>query len=245
MIFTPTTALADVIHENYHLLPVINRFDIQLGFGSKTAEEVCAERNINVHFFLEILNAYNTKDFFPSSALQSFSVRLIIDYLANTHNYFLNAKIPQIEELISDLLKGASSENRSKVLLVQKFFDEYRNELEAHTFQEDDDVYPYSLWVEEQFLQGDPTDECIEKITADSISKYAQEHGNVDEKLFDLKNIIIKYLPPLANCNLQNSILYGLFNLERDMKAHIAIENRVLVPRVQQMESALLEMSKR
>jgi len=245
MIFTPTIPLADVIHENYHLLPIINRFGIQLGFGSKSVAEVCSEKGITVEFFLEILNAYNSKDFSPPAVLQNFSVKLIIDYLSNTHHYFLSAKIPEIGELIADLLGGSSSANREKVLLVQKFFDEYRHELEVHTFLEDDDVYPYSLWIEQEFLSGNPSAKCIDHIHSNSINKYAQEHSNVDEKLFDLKNIIIKYLPPLENCNLQNSILYGLFSLEKDMKAHVAIENKVLVPRVQQMERLLLKMSDR
>ncbi len=33
--------LADVIHHDFSLIPVINRFGIQLGFGDSTIEEIC------------------------------------------------------------------------------------------------------------------------------------------------------------------------------------------------------------
>jgi regulator of cell morphogenesis and NO signaling len=35
--------LADVIHHDFNLIPVINRFGIQLGFGDGTIEQICKE----------------------------------------------------------------------------------------------------------------------------------------------------------------------------------------------------------
>jgi regulator of cell morphogenesis and NO signaling len=41
MNITKDMKMADIIHHAYQLLPVITRFDIQLGFGDKTVHEVC------------------------------------------------------------------------------------------------------------------------------------------------------------------------------------------------------------
>jgi hypothetical protein len=49
-------------------------------------------------------------------------------------------------------------------------------------------------------------------IKANPISIYAQEHDNVDEKLNDLNNILIKYLPPLQNENTVYNILFELLS---------------------------------
>jgi regulator of cell morphogenesis and NO signaling len=46
--------LADVIHHDFNLIPVINRFGIQLGFGDGTIEQICKEQNVNAAFFLII-----------------------------------------------------------------------------------------------------------------------------------------------------------------------------------------------
>lgn len=243
MIFTPSVPMSDLVHENYLLLPIINRFGISLGFGSKTVDEVCAAYGLNTDFFLEVVNAYNNKDFFPEKNLRSFSIKLIVDYLQSTHTYFMNVKVPQIGEQIEELLSATSAENKEKVFLIKKLFAEYQEELRVHTKQEDDNVYPYSIEVEKQYLSGTPDEGFLARMASDSIQKYAKEHSNIDEKLYDLKNIIIKYLPPLADTNRQNLVLYELFNLENELHAHGIIEDKVLVPKVSLLEKKVAQLS--
>lgn len=245
MIFTQSLPMADLVHENYLLLPVINRFGISLGFGSKTVDEVCTANGINTAFFLEMINAYHNKDFFPEVNLQAFSLSLIVDYLKKTHGYFAQIKIPQIGDAINTLLDTACADNKDKILLVKALFDEYRTELLIHTGQEDREIYPYTLRVELEYQSEIPDAAFIESIRANSIRNYAEHHSNIDEKLLDIKNIIIKYLPPLTNSNLQNTILFDLFNLERELGAHTMLEEKVLVPKVLRMENELLEHSPR
>ena len=57
--------LADVIQMNYLLIPVIHRFGINLGFGDKTVSDVCEENNVDLNFFLQLVNAYHDQDYFP------------------------------------------------------------------------------------------------------------------------------------------------------------------------------------
>jgi regulator of cell morphogenesis and NO signaling len=82
--------------------------------------------------------------------------------------------------------------------------------------------------------------ETVKKL---SINHYAAEHDNVEDKLFDLKNLIIKYLPPAEDYTLSNTILYELFRLERDLNDHARIEEKVLVPKVQQVEKYILSVN--
>ena len=39
--------LADVIHHDFNLIPVINRFGIHLGFGDSTIEQLCIKQDVN------------------------------------------------------------------------------------------------------------------------------------------------------------------------------------------------------
>ncbi|MDA3880104.1 MAG: hypothetical protein PF436_06940 [Prolixibacteraceae bacterium] len=86
--------LADAIHLNYLLLPVTGRFGIELGFGNKTIKDVCNEKNINIDFFLEILNSFHNSDYFASDQLQSYPSTMVVDYLVRTHSYYIDVKIP-------------------------------------------------------------------------------------------------------------------------------------------------------
>ena len=57
--------MAEIIHLNYHLLPIISRFGINLGFGDKSVKQICKEHSIDVNFFLEIVNSFHLKNYFP------------------------------------------------------------------------------------------------------------------------------------------------------------------------------------
>jgi len=233
--------MASVIHLNYHLLPIISRFGITLGFGDKTIEQVCREYTLNVDFFLEILNSYHNKDYFPQKHLQGFSLKLITEYLHKSHEYYLHNKIPQIEQLLHRFSESDQSGHLEVFQLIDKFFNEYRQELIDHIRHEEEKVYPYVLMIEAAFQAKNTTPAIVNLIRDYSIDHFEHEHNNVEDKLFDLKNILIKYLPFPFDVHLCHAILIELFRLESDLNDHARIEDKVLVPKVKYMEKWILE----
>jgi len=57
--------------------------------------------------------------------------------------------------------------------------------------------------------------------------------------LFDLKNILIKYITGEFHEASCNAIVFELFRLEKDVMDHARIENTILTPLVVEMEKAL------
>jgi regulator of cell morphogenesis and NO signaling len=243
MNITPDMKLADVLFHNYTLLPVISRFNIKLGFGDKTVSVVCLESDVNIDFFLEITNSFVDEDYIPQKELNSFPVSLIVKYLKKTHQYYLEEKIPEIEKNIHIVLEKEKSIN-DKFFLVENFFMDYKKELTSHINREETIVHPYVLQLESAFFKNELSQELYSKISTYSINDYASEHDNVEEKLFDLKSIIIKYMPPGDSIGLCNSILIELFRLEKDLNTHASLEDKVLIPKVAAMEEKLLLLYK-
>jgi regulator of cell morphogenesis and NO signaling len=242
MIVNANTPLTEVIHHNYLLLPILNRFDIQLGIGNKTVQQVCNEKKVNISFFLEIVNSFLNEDYFPQAELQSFPLRLIVDYINRSHVYYIDIKIPLIESLIDRLFDESSEENKKSFQLIRDFFSEYKNELFIHIEKEEKKVHPYILKIDEVFQKNNITGEVKKIVQEQSINKYADDHDNIEDKLYDLKNLLIKYLPPAKDYTLSNSLLFELFRLERDLNDHSRIEEKVLVPKMQLIEKQILEV---
>ncbi len=243
MLITGSMKMAEVIHLNYHLLPVLMRFGINLGFGDKTIEQVCRDLGLDVEFLLEILNSFHNKDYFPQKHLQGFSIKLIVEYLQKSHEYYLHNKIPQIEQLLHQLFQSYQEENSSTIRLISKFFNEYKNELTDHISREESTVYPYVFRVESAFLSRQPSKEMVSRIRTYSIDQFEKDHDNVEDKLFDLKNILIKYIPAPVDPQLCHAILIELYRLENDLSDHARIEDKVLVPKVRYMEKWIIEHS--
>ena len=241
MRITKDMKMADVIQMNYMLIPVIYRFGINLGFGDKSVKEICEETDVDLNFFLQLVNTYHDKDYFPKEELQTIPSKDIVAYLKMTHSSYLDEKLTEIEGLIESL-QHAEAEDEKYILLIRNFFEGYKNELTEHILHEEDVVFPYVLAVEEICTSGIVSDLNRKIFESFSISIYQEGHDDVEEKLMDLKTIMIKYLTPPRNTNLYHKIIQLLFMLEQDLNYHSRIEDKVLVPKMISMEKAVTEL---
>ena len=235
MIIQKEMKLADVIHHDYNLVPVINRFGLHLGFGDQSIETLCLKNGVNIEFFLTILNAFHDPQYFPKKHLQSFPAKLLVNYLYKTHLYYMTEKMPEIEHLIHELA-NKNPDNSTTFILLKNFFSEYKTELSNHIQREEKRVYPYVIELENAIETGVLPEHLLTQLNEYSITDYEAEHENVEEKLYDLKNILIKYLPSAGSEHEVFIILREIFLLERDLKDHARIEDLILVPKVEAME---------
>ncbi|NJK84684.1 MAG: hypothetical protein HC906_00550 [Bacteroidales bacterium] len=224
MQITRSMPMADVIHLNYLLLRVISRFDIRLGFGNKTVEQVCNDQRINIDFFLQVVNSFHDENYFPDKDLQTYPINLLVKYLRKTHAYYVEVKIPEIESYIKKMVQ--ESESKDNMSIISSFFNEYRKEFIDHIEREEKVVLPYVLDVERCH-----SGEKMKSSYKFSIDDFAKEHDNLEDKLYDLKNIIIKFLPPFYNSETCNNMLIELFRLERDLNNHARMEIKYLCPK--------------
>ena len=238
MIISKDTKLAEVIHHNSQLIPIISRFKIKFGFGDGTVEQICKKNNINTEFFIEIVNLFNNEDYYSTDKLQFFPLKYTVNYLLRSHQYFNRVKLPLIEKLIHELFWEDASNKKNKDIL-NKFFVQYRKEVIEHTTNEEKEVYPFILEIEKCYLEDKTDDLCISKLKHKSVKDYQESHDELNSALLDLKNIIIKYLPPADNSDIIERILTEIFRLEKDMADHTRIENTVLIPVAYKMENEL------
>jgi regulator of cell morphogenesis and NO signaling len=233
--------MADVIHMNYLLLPVINRFGIELGFGDQTVEQVCARQNVNLSFFLDITNAYHDESYFPKEKMRSYPVKLMVDYLKKTHDYYREKLLLETEKMVEDLL-ASCPEDCENLGMIEDFFKKYKKELEKHLQNEEEKFFPYVKALTEDQNQKKSL-QSLREAYGFSYDAHSEEHDNVISKMLDLKNIIIKYLPPNYDTATCNNLLYWLFVFEEDLKDHERLEDIILLPALQKLESSFPKKS--
>ncbi len=233
--FKSTDKLSKLVHTNHFLLPVINRFGIRLGFKDKTVEQVCAEQKINLNFFLTIVNTYTDEDYFPQDELLSFSTDLIIDYLLKTHQYYYEYMFPEVERRLERLLSNCSG-SCDDLHLIKTFYKKYKEEHKNHLEDEETHVFPYVRALKNAVEKKIPLPGNYQNY---SFKSSEPEHAMVDQKIYDLKNIVIKYLEPTYNDNDCNLFLFAIFQFEKDLLDHARIEDKILMPKVSEYERLL------
>ncbi len=237
-LFNENSKLASVIHKDHSLLPVINRFGVKLGLGDKTIRNICEERDIDLNFFIETINVFHYEAYFPEKRLLDFSVAKVIDYLIKTHRYYMDFLIPENDRLIELFLTATPDENTENEL-VRKFYAKFKEEFLIHINFEEREMFPFILELNSVIENPETRNQFTKKYPSYSIASFEKEHSAMDDKMDDLTNIIIKYLPPNYDQNRGNAFLANLFMFEKDLKNHSRIEDHILIPKVKQLEMVM------
>ena len=69
-----------------------------------------------------------------------------------------------------------------------------------------------------------------------NIGVFARHHDQVNAKLTELKNIIIKYYPANGDNRLLNATLFDIFSCEEDLASHNRVEDYLFVPAIMELE---------
>lgn len=218
--------MSDLICDNYSLLMVMSRFGLSLGFGDKNVKDVCESQGVDYRTFLAVANFISEEQCSYNEAEHDWAIASLMEYLKRAHTYFLDFNLPAIRRKLVEAIDCSQANNVAYLIL--KFFDEYAEEVRRHMEYENESVFTYV----EGLLEGRLSDHY-------SIVVFASRHNQIETKLKELKNIIIKYYPEKESNNLLNAVLFDIFNCEQDLASHCQVEDYMFVPAVAQLERSL------
>lgn len=222
-IYKPTDKMSDLICENYTLLQVLSRFGVSLGFGDKTVQEVCEMNEVDCTTFLAVVNFLTEENNRMQDHLKNLSLVTLMNYLKQAHSYFLDFQLPTIRKKLIEAI-DCSTQNEIAYLIIQ-FFDDYVSEVRKHMEYENERVFTYV----DGLLRGERSGEY-------NICVFARHHEQINAKLTELKNIIIKYYPANGDNQLLNATLFDIFSCEEDLASHNRVEDYLFVPAIMELE---------
>ena len=226
--FNKQVKLCDVITSYPYLLHTLPRFNISLGFGNKTINEVCVANGVDPDFFLLVCNVYAFDNYLPSAQeLTTVDMSQLVPYLEKSHRYYLDKRLPHITHHLERIASQLTDTRAGKAIMM--FIGVYREEVEAHFGHEEKHVYEHL----KKLLEGKPD-------RSYSIDTFIDSHGNLQEKLEDLTQIIFKYLPQQLSAEDDAiEVAFDILQLSSDLKKHTLIEEKIMVPYVKQLERSV------
>ena len=223
-----SSQLADVVNANPGILSVLERLNIALGFHEATIEDICKRYFLSEDLVISIFNIYANNGYTPrAESLSKSDITRLIRYLQTSHRYYSSKSFPSLHEKIHDLLQEG---DRNNARILNQFYDDYSDEMARHFRFEEDIVFPF---MEKLMEVG------TGRMAPFDINLFAKNHKKAEEKLSDLKNTILKYLPDSYSASLRTEILKDIYAIEEDLKKHTEIEDKLLLPAI----SRLMNMS--
>ena len=178
---------------------------------------------MNVNAFLLICYVYTFDGYRPpADMLRGADLRDIVRYLHSSHGYYMDVAVKGLEAAIDKTIRCCDDKRKA---VIWKFFSDYKAELVRHFDYEEKTVFPY--------IEAVLNHSARENFT---IGQYEKNHSNVEEKLYDLKSLVMRYLPRECSDDDIFNVLMFIYILGEDLEKHTFIEDEILVPMVNALE---------
>jgi len=212
--------------ENSDFYPqVMQRYQVQPSTGEQS------------EFIQALLRVFEEK-VFNARDFDSFPVELIVDYIQRTHVYYLEKKLPEIEQSIV-LLSGQYEAQHPILAALRNFFHRYVTDLSEHIQAEEALLLPYI----DNLCEAGQSPRCFSRFLLHrqqySVERFLADHHDTEDELKDIRQTIRLYEPPATNESLYRILLLQLQVFEHDLSVHAHIEEEVLIPKAQKMEKEL------
>jgi len=194
-----------------------------------TYEEL-KELGIQPDFLMTMLEVFENPASFSKEKFNQFKLSVIIDYLKKTHAYYLHKKLLEIEQSIH-LLASAYPVAHPLLLVLDKFYLDYKTHLVNHIEVEENDLLPYIASLESMRATSKP---------AITVQGFIDQHHDTEKDLADVRNAMQHYLPPAGSETIYRILVSQLEVLEKDLAVHALMEDEVLLPRALDLEKSLI-----
>ena len=217
--------MSGLIKENPRLLLLLEHLEIDFVVEDKAVFQVCSDNSIPLPIFLLFGNLYNgfNPDAHEIGSIDD--ILVIIRFLKNSHEYYKTEKYPEIMGFIKELQDKTRNE---EVKLIEKFFEDYFGEVIEHLDYEDKTAFPYFTGLVDQ-VNNDTK-------TKFSVNEYRDHHTDIETKLSDLKNLLLKHIHISNELSLRRKLFSSLLELEYDLQIHALIEEKILLPLITEVE---------
>ncbi|MEM7106710.1 MAG: hypothetical protein AAF519_00695 [Bacteroidota bacterium] len=179
----------------------------------------------------------NTDTFEPTRFFR-FPLPTILEYLENTHTYYLGKCLDEIALGINLLTYQSDYKKYWKPVLTQ-VFSTYAAELKKHIDEEENELFPYIKSLMEASKSGIMNFSFEQKLML--IQHLLNHTDDPENKLRSLIRLLESKKEHFADQLALNVLISKLKSFERDLMVHARLEEEVLIPRALELEKEILQ----
>lgn len=228
----------ELIEQNQIYLYLTEKLDIPKSFYSSNIPNVCNSMNLNYSLIESLLKTYDDTYEFPYDEFNKIPLDEILNYLELTHQFYLNKKLPKIEQTALQVFKKYNSSHQLLSLLCL-FFNDYKNRLQEHIRYEEKEFFPYIVRLSKLNKQS-TEEEIMHVLNSFSVRQFINNHTKIEDELQEVRKVIVKHTNSRSTPLPYRIFLSQLQNFEVELTKHALLEDEILIPMVIAKESQLL-----
>lgn len=190
---------------------------------------ICNQKQININFLIDLINCYNDLTNLNKTNFNNYSVLDLVDYLEKSHDFYLNKRIPEIEQSLN---KSCVQQKFTFNLLFLNFFQIYKKDIISHFETEETILFPFCKTLARYSKIKQHEDLVYVLENKDAVLNYMDLHKKNNDEVGDLQKLLLKYSPSNNHLSYFEIFLNQMSIFQKDLKIHAEIEENILMEKI-------------
>jgi regulator of cell morphogenesis and NO signaling len=234
-----TVTVDDIVSDSISAAKVLSKHGIDFCCeGERTLKEACAEAGISVNRLLREISAEEQIRSAHPADPSSMSADELTHYI-EVHHHYITENITFIKANLNRLVR-LFAEEYPEVIQIRNTFEDLTGPLMIHMQHEEFIVFPY---IRQIAKTGKPVRSSMYRDVDSPIPAMLADHDKGEKYLRRLDELTHHYQAPRGGGNAFKVTYAAMRELEKDLQAHLSLENEVLFPKAVEIESKVYEDS--
>ena len=228
-----------IVNEDFRAASVFEKYSIDsCCHGNVSLSEACAQKGIDQKKVLSELARLETSGDGEAASFKMLDLDTIVDHIIRRHHAYVRKISPTI---VAHTQKIASvhGDNHPELIDVAERIFAITSDLANHMMKEEHVLFPYIKGLAAAARGEKELDPSPFGSVANPIRMMEAEHERAGDTMGAIRTETENYNPPDDACTTYRVTLQELEEFERDLHAHVHLENNNLFPRAIELEKRL------
>lgn len=231
--------IGQMVAEDYRTAQIFKNHKIDFCCkGNRTLKEVTKKKGLDLNSLMQELDIVQEQDQNDEPDFKTWPLDLLIDYIEKKHHRYVEQQIPILKQYLIKLCK-VHGDRHPELLDIFEHFNASAGELAMHMKKEELVLFPWVRKMVNGTSKGSTMEQPHFGTVKNPIKMMMEEHDNEGERFRKIAHLSNDYTPPADACNTYRVTFSLLQEFEEDLHRHIHLENNILFPKAETLESKL------
>ncbi len=238
MQLTGESTIGEIVAEDFRTAAVFEEFGIDFCCGGRrTLAEACRARQVDTD---AVLDAVARSCSVPGSAprFDEWSIDTLIGYIVGNHHAYVRRALPSFTAH-TQKLAAVHGSRHPELHEVAQLAQEVASEMHVHMMKEERVLFPYIAAADEAVQRGAPVPQAPFGSIDNPIRMMEEDHDAAGTAMARIRELTGNYRVPEDACTTYRVCLQELEAFERDLHAHVHLENNILFPRARKLTGSI------
>jgi regulator of cell morphogenesis and NO signaling len=230
--------IGEIVAADYRTAAVFRRHGIDFCCnGRRTLERGCRDAGIDTAEILRELEKVASAPGPRVPRFNSWDLPTLVAYIVSKHHAYVREMLPLLldhSRKIADVHRHHHPELPRVAQLVQEIADE----MASHMMKEEQVLFPYIVRLASAAAERRPAPAAPFGSVDNPIHMMEAEHESAGHAMLEIRELTDGFAVPDDGCSTYAVCLKELAAFERDLHAHVHLENNILFPKASALEAA-------